>query len=195
MINHWLRINDAATRDNILLLPAPVQLPEDAYRLLGYNYIKFFKMDVLSKWAWLGAEALLAENGGYAYDGLDKTKIAVVLMTNHGCLDVDKKYQETLSTIPSPALFVYTLSNIMLGEICIRHGFKGEQLCLVSEQFDTEQIQFWVNDLLTNRGMDACLCGWVDAASDEHDICLFWVSRHNGSIPFNTETLQTIYKG
>ena len=52
----------------------------------------------------------------------------------------------------------------MLGEICIKHGFKGEQLCIVQDDFDKEELNFWVNDLLKNRGMEACVCGFVDAS-------------------------------
>lgn len=177
------------------MLSGSVMQPEDVYRQLGFNYLKFFKMDVLCKWAWLSAEALLKNGDGFVYEGIDKNKVAVVLMTGNGCIDVDKKYLETVATIPSPALFVYTLPNIMLGEICIRHGFKGEQACLVSDGFDSNELYFWVNDLLQNRGMEACICGWVDATSEQHDTCLFWVTKQNGGIPFSANHLQQLYKG
>lgn len=175
---HTLRINDGL----VLLNHTPVlhlhqQSAEDIYRGLGYSYPKFFKMDLLCKWAWLGAEALLKQEDGFRYDGCDKEKIAVVLMTRNGCLTVDKKYQESIASIASPALFVYTLPNIMLGEICIRHGFKGEQLCMVQESFNTAELSFWVSDLLKNRGMEHCLAGWVDATEDKQEVQLFWVSK------------------
>ncbi|MBL7683127.1 MAG: hypothetical protein JNK00_07165 [Flavipsychrobacter sp.] len=173
--------------------PADSNAPETVYRGLQYNYVKFFKMDLLSKWAWLGAETLLKQGENFVYDGIDKTKIAIVLQTNHGCLDVDKKYSDSLTTIASPALFVYTLPNIMLGEICIRHGFKGEQACLVNDGFDVKEMEFWVNDLLQNRGMEACLCGWVDATADNHDVCMYWVTKENGSIKFAADTMQQLY--
>ena len=137
---------------------------EEIYRTIQMNYPKFFKMDVLCKWAMIGAEYLLKKEEGYIYQGIDKEKVAVVLNTKNGCLDVDKKYLESTKTIASPALFVYTLPNIMLGEICIKHGFKGEQLCIVQDDFDKEELNFWVNDLLKNRGMEACVCGFVDAS-------------------------------
>ena len=137
---------------------------EEIYRTIQMNYPKFFKMDVLCKWAMIGAEYLLKKEEGYIYQGIDKEKVAVVLITKNGCLDVDKKYLESTKTIASPALFVYTLPNIMLGEICIKHGFKGEQLCIVQDDFDKEELNFWVNDLLKNRGMEACVYGFVDAS-------------------------------
>lgn len=197
-ISNWLRINKhSVIKDGSPLLsfndPIDSYTPDVLYRALQYNYPKFFKMDLISKWAWLGAETVLTQANGFIYDSVDKTKIAVVLQTNHGCLDVDKKYSETLATIPSPALFVYTLPNIMLGEICIRHGFKGEQACVVSDGFDTKEIEFWVNDLLTNRGMEACLCGWVDATTNNHEVSLYWVSKQEDKLLFTADTMLQIH--
>lgn len=195
-IQHWLHITDhSIVKDGVHVLPdgAEVNEPQDIFRMLQYNYMKFFKMDLLCKWAWLGAETLLTDKKGTLYEGIDKNKIAVVLMTSHGCIDVDKKYLDGMQNIASPALFVYTLPNIMLGEISIRHGFKGEQLCLADESFSAEELFFWVNDLLTNRGMEACLCGWVDAYDNHKDICLFWVTKQEGTMNFTKDNLQELY--
>lgn len=140
-IRHSIRISEGnITRDGKVIARQEGTAPENFYRGLQYSYPKFFKMDVLCKWAWLGAEALLNNTDKFVYEGIDKNKIAVVLATAHGCLDVDKKYQQSIQSIPSPALFVYTLSNIMLGEICIRHGFKGEQACLINDEFDSSGL-------------------------------------------------------
>ncbi len=197
-ISNWLRVNKhSVIKDGSPLLsfnePIDSNAPDVLYRALQCNYPKFFKMDLISKWVWLGAEVLLKQAAGVVYDGIDKTKIAIVLQTNHGCLDVDKKYSETLATIPSPALFVYTLPNIMLGEICIRHGFKGEQACVVSDGFDAKEMEFWVNDLLNNRGMEACLCGWVDATANNHELSLYWVSKQNGQLNFTADAMLEIH--
>jgi hypothetical protein len=150
-------------------------------------------MDILCKWAWVGAEMLMKTSTGYVHENIDKTKIGIVLMTSHGCLEVDKKYQDSIASIPSPALFVYTLPNIMLGEICIKYGIKGEQACLVNEQFDADEMYFWVNDLLHNRGMEACICGWVDATTENHDVNLYWVMKNGKGIPFNAPSIQQLY--
>lgn len=163
--------------NNQTALVAERLVAEDVYRSMEMNYAKFFKMDILCKWAMIGAEFLLKKEESYVYEGMDKTKIAVVLMTHSGCIDVDKKYSASTNTIPSPALFVYTLPNIMLGEICIRHGFKGEQFSLINDEFDKEEIAFLVNDLLQNRKMDACLFGWVNADSENTNIEMNWTIK------------------
>lgn len=193
-ITHYIRIrNGSVSRDGKPATDRIITAPEDLYREMGCSYPKFFKMDILCKWAWLATEILLANNGSFSYEGLDRNNIALVLATTEGCIEVDKKYEETIATIPSPALFVYTLPNIMLGEICIRHGFKGEQACLVNDKFNSEELFFWTNDILENRGMDACLAGHVDATNEYHDICLYWLTKQPTTIPLTSSTIENIY--
>lgn len=151
---------------------------EEAYQACGSSYPKFFKMDILSKWAWITSELLLkAPNKQWRYEGLDRSKIAVLLQTSDGCLEVDKAFQKSMQEIASPALFVYTLPNIMLGEICIRHGFQGEQLCEIVGDWHPEAAAFLVHDLLQNRGMDAVLFGYVNATQAQHKVSLYWLER------------------
>lgn len=168
--------------------------PEAVYRDLECSYPKFFKMDILCKSAWIGAEFLTMGETGPIYEGMDKTRIAVVLSTRQGCLEVDKKYQQSISSIPSPALFVYTLNNIMLGEICIRHGFKGEQTCFTNEAFNAEALYFWVTDLLENRGIQACLCGWVDVTGERFDVSMYWIVKNGNGLTFSAEELERLYR-
>lgn len=193
-IAHYICISKGKVlRNGKLLTDELVATPDELYKLIGASYPKFFKMDILCRWAWSASEALLIYNGLSLYTDLNKNQVAVVLATADGCIEVDKRYNETTATIPSPALFVYTLPNIMLGEICIRHGFKGEQACVVNESFNSEELFFWVNDLLENRGMEACLCGWVNATSTEQDICLFWVTKGNNGIKLSPAGFRQLY--
>ncbi len=188
----WIRIREGRlVRNGTTLAAAP-----DAagiYRELGCSYPKFFKMDTLSKWAWLGAEALLRQDGAWVYEGFPKEQVGLVLATLDGCLEADKKYADSMATVASPALFVYTLPNIMLGEICIRHGFKGEQLCLAGESFDAEALCYQAQDLLSVRNLGHCLFGWADASGDRQDICLFWASGSQAP-QLTSDWLQSIYQ-
>ncbi len=193
-ISSHIRIkNGNVTKNGVAVTDKIFTAPEDLYRDLGCNYVKFFKMDILCKWAWLATEILLSDNGSFAYGEMDKTRIALVLATTDGCIEVDKKYEESIASIPSPALFVYTLPNIMLGEICIRHGFKGEQASLINNAFDSNELYFWVNDILENRGMDACLFGYVNAANGEQDISLYWAAKDKGALPLTPANIQACY--
>ncbi len=192
IINNYIKINNTGIKAGTALLPplpADTLTPEILYTALQCTYPKFFKMDPLCKWAFTATECLFYKNDLYAV--LDKNNIGIALTTSHGCLDVDKRYLAGIA-IPSPALFVYTLPNIMLGEICIRHGFKGEQACLVTERFDPNELFFTASNLLSS-GMEAVLCGWAEVSGDTEDLCLFWVSKKGPGIKFSPEALSEIY--
>ena len=168
------------------------EIAEVVYKREQISYPKFFKMDLLSRVAFLATELLNPD-----YSSIEKEKIAVVLSTYSGCLEVDKKFEESRKDFASPALFVYTLPNIMLGEICIRNGFKGEQMCRVEEQFNPDWFVFYVSDLLNNRETDACLFGHVEAIISKIEVDLFWVSKTGGrakEMAFNKENLMRIFR-
>lgn len=161
-----------------------------AYKTAGLSYPKFFKMDLLSKAAFVAAALTVPEPVQE-----NKDHIATVISTASGCLDVDLKFEESRQQLASPALFVYTLPNIMLGELCIRHGFKGEQICTVCETPDLSWLQFCISDLLAHRGTEACLCGHVEATADGLEATLLWVGKHATpeTLPFGRNSLHQVF--
>ncbi len=162
----------------------------EAYQHFRINYPKFFKMDLPSRTALIASELL------GPYPGIDHDKTAVVITTRSGCIEVDKKFEESRQTVASPALFVYTLPNIMLGEICIRQGFKGEQICLVDESPDWHQLSFIVQDQLQYRQMEACLCGFIEATHQQikANLCLVGkVANSDNALPFTADNLEKIF--
>jgi hypothetical protein len=143
------------------------------YNHFDIKYPKFYKMDNLSKLGWLATEVLLMGS-------FDKTKYApgevgVVLSNANSSLDTDLKYFESTKEFASPSLFVYTLPNIVTGEICIRHHFKGENTFFIHEKFDANFIEQYVNNLVNNNILQACICGWVDVLLEDYRTVLFLV--------------------
>jgi hypothetical protein len=132
-----------------------------AFRALAIEYPKFHKMDNLAKLGFLAAEHLLAGQPPRVPGGADRT--GVVLATAAGSLDTDLRYEaQRRQGLASPALFVYTLPNIVVGEICIRHGIKGENLLLVAERYDPVAQVAYVTNLFAQQRLDRCLGGWID---------------------------------
>ena len=165
-----------------------------AYRNSGISYPKFYKMDNLSKLGWLSAEYLMEGRAIVTTD--DKLRSGIVLANSSSSLDTDIRYQQTISEIPSPALFVYTLPNIVIGEISIRHGFKGENAFFIFDEFNASFISDYVNDLFDSDLLDRCICGWVEIFEEEHDACLMLAERNTGNdydLPFNAKNIQDIY--
>jgi hypothetical protein len=166
---------------------------KQAYKKLEVNYPKFFKMDSLSKLAFLGAEVLLKAE----INPLIESNIALVFANKSSSLDTDVKYQETISDeenyFPSPAVFVYTLPNICLGEISIRHQLKTENSFFIFEEFNAEFMVNYANILLNIKKADKVLCGWVEYFNEEYKVFLYLASKE-GVMEHQIETIKTVYK-
>lgn len=165
-----------------------------AYNYFGLNYPKFYKMDNSSKLGWLASEILLKDN--FNAEKYRPDEIGLVLANANSSLDTDLKYFETVKDIPSPSVFVYTLPNIMIGEICIRNNFKGENAFFVFEEFDAEFMEKYVSNLINNNILKACIFGWVDLLEEDYKAALFWVEKEKSeqSILFTQDNINKIFK-
>lgn len=142
------------------------------YRNIGMSYPKFFKMDRLCKAGILGAEMLLKD---YDFDHENvKADWGIVLMNSASSLDNDRRYQETIATdnyYPSPAVFVYTLANIVTGEIAIRHKIGGESSFYVMPEYKQELIEEIIGQAFTaNPELTHIVCGWVDVDGENCEV-------------------------
>lgn len=176
----------------------PVEWLHHAYKSLGISYPKFYKMDSLSKLGWLCTELLVKQEAGGLHDVIetpDPATVAVLLCNSSSSLDTDLRYYETVSQMPSPALFVYTLPNIVIGEICIRHGWKGENAFFVREAFDADFFHEQVSYLLSDANNTTCICGWVELFAGNYKAAMFAVEKTGTthSANFTTENINRIF--
>lgn len=158
-----------------------------AYRQLNLNYPKFFKMDTLSRLAFLGAELLL--------DGSHSLNTAIVLSNRSGSLDTDLKHQETIDSgdYPSPSIFVYTLPNIGTGEIAIRHKLRSENAFFVFEEFNAKFLREYSSILIESGKSEQVLCGWVEVDDNRLDGMMFLAGKQ-GEYDLDTKTIEKLYK-
>lgn len=165
---------------------------KQALRHFEIQYPKFFKMDALSKLAFLGSELLLSPITSTE----EENNIALVLANKSSSLDTDVKYQESISDkenyFPSPAVFVYTLPNICLGEISIRHQLKSENSFFIFDAFNTEFMFNYSNILLNTNKAEKVLCGWVELFNDNYKAFLCVMGTDENS-KFKNETINTLY--
>jgi hypothetical protein len=162
------------------------------YQHLEMNYPKFFKMDNLSKLAFLGAELLLQTES----DTSKENNTALVFANKSSSLDTDVKYQNSISDsenyYPSPAVFVYTLPNICLGEISIKHQLKSENSFFIFADYDPAFMEKYSNILLQTQKADKVLCGWVEYYNEEYKAFLYLVDTQ-GELEQNQELLKKLY--
>ncbi|MEM9142499.1 MAG: 3-oxoacyl-ACP synthase [Bacteroidota bacterium] len=143
------------------------------YKHLNLDHSKFFKMDNLSKLAFMGAEILLGEK--------TEKELALVFSNRAASLDTDRRHQASISPAgegyASPAVFVYTLPNISMGEISIRYALHSENAFFVQEQFDPELLHTYSENLITTKKAKKVLCGWVDYDAGKYDAFLYIVAN------------------
>lgn len=178
-------------KDGKLIFAAdPTNFFQKIYQHFDWQYPKFFKMDNLSRLGWAAAELLVEGSTVKTYQ---PEEVAVVLSNSNSSLDTDYKYTETTWDIPSPSVFVYTLPNIVTGEICIRHHFKGENAFFLSESFDPELLTKYVSNLLETKIARVCITGWVELLGDSYKAALYLIEK-TGTMAFSAEQMDRIFK-
>ena len=128
----------------------------ELYRRYAGDYPKFFKMDTLSRLGFIAAEILLK------HSDISYQPSAVILANKSASIKNDTEYLATISNgnyYPSPALFVYTLPNIVTGEIAIRHHIQGETAFYILE--NQEQLEPIILSTL-NFKLSTLLAGWCE---------------------------------
>lgn len=129
----------------------------ELYRQYAGDYPKFFKMDNLCRLGFIAAEILLKRENADA----------IILANNSASIKNDNDYIATISDgnyYPSPALFVYTLPNIVTGEIAIRHHIQGETSFYILD--NPEQLEPIVRAYFQTSNIkhktSTILSGWVE---------------------------------
>lgn len=144
----------------------------ELYRNHIADWPKFFKMDTLSKAGFVASELLIKELGEHRLGSEEFAQgRAIVLFGATASLCADRNYQETIQDkdnyYPSPALFVYTLPNIVTGEIAIRNHWRGETSFYVTEAPDAAQMAFHLACAFQDQVTDSILAGWVDSSRND----------------------------
>ncbi|PWK20726.1 3-oxoacyl-ACP synthase [Xanthomarina spongicola] len=165
-----------------------------AYKDQNTKYSKFFKMDNLSKLAFLAADVLLKNQN---LDLEKDNNIALVFSNKASSLDTDVIHQKAIqhkdNYFPSPAVFVYTLPNICLGEISIKYKLYTENSFFIFERFNAEHLFTYTNSLLATHKAESVLCGWVELEEENYEAFLYLVSKKEGDKEFNKQNIITLY--
>ena len=153
-------------------------------------------MDQLSKIAFIGTELMKQANPEISKYG--ENDIALLFSNSRSSADTDIKFQESYQNggIPSPSLFVYTLPNILIGEIAIRNKWYGENMFTISSIFDSEYYANYCN-ILIKKNAEAALCGWINVDDDKIEAFFFFVTKKDIkqlNLPLSSEKLKKIYK-
>ena len=140
------------------------------YRQYVGDYPKYYKMDPLSRLGFIASELLLQAEGAERFVACDDR--AVIFFNHSSSVCADRQYIETIADpdncFPSPSVFVYTLPNIVTGEIAIRNGYHGETSFYILPHRDERLMQQILQASCLDPMTQSILCGWLDYEDDTH---------------------------
>ena len=155
----------------------------ELYRTYVGDYPKFFKMDTLCKVGFIASELLLQAEGAPRFEPREDR--AVVFFNRNASLQADTAYQATIQDInnyfPSPAAFVYTLPNIVTGEIAIRNKYYGETSFMVMDHCDENIMARELHNAFLDPMTQSILGGWLDCTDEDHFEAHIFLKDNNKS--------------
>lgn len=132
----------------------------ETYKNLGESNMKFYKMDDLCKLGYIAAAYLL--RGTHFLP----EEIGILLSNAASSLDTDIRHQVIIDRdgdeAASPAVFVYTLPNVVAGEICIRHKIQGENTFFIEETYNPGKMEQYARIAMRKGALKACIVGWCE---------------------------------
>ncbi len=140
------------------------------------DYPKYYKMDALCRLGFVASELLQKAAGGIS-DGM----CGVVLFNRSSSVVSDRKYLESTGDadnyFPSPSVFVYTLPNIVTGEIAIRNGFHGETSFFILPEKNPATMDSIIATTFADSGINTLITGWIDYDDDQNFEADLWIAR------------------
>lgn len=160
------------------------------YKGLTLEYPKFYKMDMLSQAGFIGSELIKKSNPDLLAKYQDD-EIGLIFANQESSADTDIRFMESYADkkSPSPSLFVYTLPNIVLGEIAIRNKWFGENMFAVLPKFAPEFFLQY-GEIMMVTGTKAVLMGWLGILEGKVEVFVFLVEENSATgMQLNRENL------
>lgn len=165
------------TQDSLLVDGEFIQIKKTGSKLLTLlykeyvgDYPKFYKMDDHSKLGFIATEILLeAENSSERENTISRS---IAFFNRNASINTDLAYLDTITNkdnfYPSPSLFVYTLPNIVTGEIALRHHYFGETNFFILPEKDYNQIYDIIECMFCDKQTESIIGGWVEYNSSDN---------------------------
>lgn len=159
------------------------------YKQMIGNYPKFYKMDGLSRLGFVASEILLnAEKAETEEERKEEERKnveerkeeeiknleerAIIFFNHTSSIVSDRNYKESINDkdnyFPSPSIFVYTLPNIVTGEIAIRNHFHGETSFFILPDKDEKMMEEILQASCRDAQSKSFLTGWIDYEDERH---------------------------
>ena len=163
------------------------------YTVLDLKYSKFYKMDALSKFGLLAVELLLSGKNV-------SSETSLIFANQSSSLDTDIKYNQSIQNqsefYPSPSVFVYTLPNIVMGELSIKFKITGENTFFILPDFQAEVFEDLIRMQSELGKAQSFILTWLEILENEINVFSCYISSERGKndLTLNAQNLKHLYK-
>lgn len=144
----------------------------ERYRELELKDIKFFKMDDMCKMGVIATANLMKSVS--QEENISNFGKGMFVANTSSSMDTDIRHQKLIDEggdlAASPAVFVYTLPNIVNGETSIRNKFQGENTFFVTGESRKEEILEEMKAMALNTGLSLLVTGWCEFFAGKYEI-------------------------
>ena len=170
---HRVHLTDASLVIDGCIVDVPetgLQMLTRIYKNYIRDYPRFYKMDGLCRLGLIATEILLGQENRERFTACDDR--AVILMNHSSSVGADLKFLKSIAEegnyFPSPSVFVYTLPNIVTGEIAMRNNYHGETAFYITDRRDDNLMQQIINASFADPKTKSIIGGWIDYQDDNH---------------------------
>lgn len=170
------------------------------YKQMIGDYPKFYKMDGLSRLGFVASEILLNAEKEETEEERKEEEIknleerAIIFFNHSSSIASDRNYKESIKDkdnyFPSPSIFVYTLPNIVTGEIAIRNHFHGETSFFILPDKDERLMEEILQASCRDAQSKSFLTGWIDYEDERHFEAELKICRIQSSLIANPSGLR-----
>ena len=141
------------------------------YKTYIQDYPKFYKMDVLARLGFVATELLIQKEKGARGKEQGESERAVIFFGQSSSINADKEFLRSIADpenfFPSPAAFVYTLPNIVNGEVAIRNNYHGETAFYILPRKDDSIMRMITQATMLDSYHKSIITGWLDCKSED----------------------------
>ena len=104
---------------------------------------------------------------------------AVILFNHSSSIEADRRYLASIAHeddyFPSPSLFVYTLPNIVSGEMAMRNGWHGETSFYIVPERNDELMMQTIQASMAAPSTKSVVGGWIDYEDEQHFVAELFI--------------------
>ncbi|NDV58761.1 beta-ketoacyl synthase [Bacteroides sp. 519] len=168
--------NNILWKNNEILLQSEDNLAgfmRQAYKATGGNNLKFYQLSEFCKMGTVASLYLLKDIA------FQPEEMGIVMANANASLCTDAVHQHIIDDKgdlnASPAVFVFTLPNVVTGQMCISNKIKGENTFFINKTCNFEELKAYAALVMNRTNLKYCIIGWCDATEDNYETELILV--------------------